>query len=257
MNHYDFTMSITKEAGELLSRRTNEIFDVGEKDNDPRNSITSVDLEINTLLVNAIKKEFPTHGIYSEESEEKKTTSEFLWVIDPIDGTSNFIHHLPHFAICVGLLKNMIPVAGAVYNPVTRELFSFKKDGGAYLNGKQIFVSKVTDISRAFVFLSSGRKQESRDWGILVYGKLLNLALKTSNFSGSALDTCFVAAGRIEANIYGQLTTMDIASAIGILTEAGGKIVDKKGNPITLSKTPQKVIMANNEEIIKILLKII
>ena len=238
-------------------KKSKEAFEIMTKNNDPRDIVTAVDFEVSNFLINAIKKNFPDHGIYSEESEERKSASEFLWVIDPIDGSSNFARHIPHFAICIGLLQNMIPVAGAVYNPNTRELFSFKKDEGAYLNGKPISVSPVSDLSLAYVFLHAGRKKELWDWGGASYRKLLEHANKTSNFSGSALDTCFVAAGRIEASIYGQLTTMDIAAAIGILLEAGGRVVDNNGEPAALSKTPTKIIMTNNDKIKKAILKII
>jgi myo-inositol-1(or 4)-monophosphatase len=141
-------------------------------------------------------------------------------------------------------------VAGAVYNPVTKELFSFKKGGGAFLNGKSIRVSPIEELSKAIVFFHAGRKPDVWDWAARAYRSLLERAHKTSNFSGSALDICFIAAGRIEAAVYGLLTTRDIGAALGILTEAGGIAADKNGSPVTFSPEPQKLLAANNEKIL-------
>ena len=257
MEPYDFVINLVKDAGELLLKQSREAFEVTMKNNDPRDIVTAVDIAVNDFLVSALKKEFPTYGIYSEEGSGQTEEGEYVWTIDPIDGSSNFARHIPHFAICIGLIHNAAPILGVVYNPVTRELFSFKKGMGAYLNGERITVSSETDIKNASVLFHAGRKPELWQWGGEGYSKLLEHAKKTTNLSGSALDACFVAAGRVEANIYGRLSTMDIASAIGILIEAGGRVVDKEGIPVTFSKEPQKVFMSNNESIEKSILSIL
>lgn len=251
MKPYDFIIELVKDAGEILLAQSKSSFEVTMKNNDPKDIVTAVDIAVNDFLVSALKKEFPTYGIYSEEGTSESEAGEYVWAIDPIDGSSNFARHIPHFAICVGLLHKGVPVLGAVYNPVTRELFSFKKGEGAYLNGERIEVSKETELKNSSVLLHAGRKPELWQWGGESYTKLLEHAKKTTNLGGAALDACFVASGRVEANIYGRLSMFDIASAIGILLEAGGRVVDKEGNPITFSKDPQKVFMSNNESIEK------
>jgi myo-inositol-1(or 4)-monophosphatase len=171
-------------------------------------------------------------------------------VIDPIDGTSNFSRGIPHFAVCIGLLENNVPVVGAVFNPVTQELFSFKKGSGAFLNGAPIQVSSITELAQSHVFLRAGRNPENWDWGGEAYKKLLAHANKTNSFAGSALDLCFIAAGRIEAVIYGNLNTMDVASAFGILKEAGGVAAGADGGEITFTTKPHKWFAANNSKIL-------
>ncbi|OGG41260.1 hypothetical protein A2118_04150 [Candidatus Kaiserbacteria bacterium GWA2_50_9] len=256
MNHYDFIVKTVREAGELLLKLRDEGFTATHKGSDTRDIVTSVDTAVNDFIISKIKEMFPEDGVYSEESvgiEAEKNS----WAIDPIDGSSNFARGIPHCAVCIAHLSGGVPDAGAVYNPVTNELFSFKKDGGAFLNGKQIYVSKITELKEASVFLHAGRKPELWDWGGASYTKLLAGAKKTLNYGGSALDACFVASGRIEANIYGRLSTMDIASAIGILLEAGGRVVNDNGEPAVFSTEPQKVLMTNCKEIEQSLLKLL
>lgn len=248
MEPYDFIVTQVRAAGDILIQLREEKFETLEKGGDPRDVVTSVDLAINDFLIGKIKEAFPEDSIYSEEGGGIEG-EERLWTIDPIDGSSNFSRGIPHFAICVALLQNGVPEAGAVFNPITNELFSFKKGSGAFLNGKSIHVSTETELKNAFVFLHAGRKPELWSWGGESYTKLLSATKKTGNYGGSALDACFVAAGRIEVNIYGRLTTLDIAAAIGILLEAGGRVVNEKGEMITFSTEPTKVIMTNCADI--------
>ena len=250
MEPYDFILEKVKKAGELLLRLREEKFEVSIKDANSRDIVTSVDKAVSEFLVSEIKKAFPTDGIYSEEGGGVEQASERRWVIDPIDGTANFSRNIPHFAICVGLPN----VASAVYNPVTNELFSFKKGVGAFLNSKPIQVSTITELSKAHVFLHAGRHEDMWVWGGEAYKKLLANVNKTKNFSGSALDICFVAAGRIEANIYGTLTnTLDLSPALGILAEAGGVASDEKGTALAAGVSSQKLYTANNKAMLEAL----
>lgn len=249
MTRYDFIIEQVKAAGELLMRLREEKFETLEKGGDPRDVVTSVDFAVNDFLIGKIKETFPEDCIYSEENTMSVHEAPRLWTIDPIDGSSNFSRGIPHFAICVAFLQNGVPEVGAVFNPVTNELFSFKKGEGAFLNSKPIHVSEETELENSFVLLHAGRKPEMREWGGRAYRQLLEHAKKTSNLAGSALDACFVAAGRVEANIYGTLSALDIAAALGILLEAGGVVFDEHGAPAVFSPMPQRIIMANSAAI--------
>lgn len=251
MDPYEFAVQKVREAGAVLLDARDKGFAIAEKDNDPKNIVTTADTAVSEFLSAAIRESFPQHGIYSEEGgESDPATSDFVWVIDPIDGTSNFSRGIPHYAVCLGLVDAGIPVVGAVYNPVTNELFSFKKGGGAFMNGAPIKVRENAELSKASVFLHAGRKIEVRDWGGESYRRLLGAAWKTNNYGSSALDTCFVAAGRIEASIYGTLSLLDIAAAVGILKEAGGVIATKDGKQPELISEPQLLFAANNQTIL-------
>ena len=249
MDHYEFCMELIKDAGALLLEMRERNFDVDTKGFDVRDIVTTVDKALNDLMIGKIRSRFPEHAIYSEEGGGNASSSEYVWVIDPIDGTANFSRGIPHYSIVVGLLKKGEPALGAVHNPVTRELYSFKKGRGVWLNDRPICVSSISELEGSSIFFHAGRKLEVRDWGGESYRRLLGSVKKTSNFSGSALDICFVAAGRIEGVVYGTLTTKDIATAIGILIEAGGVVCDASGAPITFSTEPQKVYVANSQKL--------
>jgi len=256
MSFYDFTIETIKEAGVLLMKERKTKFLVSTKNNDHKNIVTSVDINIDNFIKKKINSTYPKHGIYSEESGTEGSGT-YQWTIDPIDGTSNFSRAIPHFSISLGLLKNGIPFCGAVYNPITDELFSFKKDKGAFLNGEKIKVSDIKDIRNAHIFLHAGRGKIIHNWGGESYKKLLEHAKKTSNLACSSLDACFVASGRIEANIYGTLSLHDISPAVGILKEAGGVIRTVDNKKIDVLCKTQKIFMSNNKKIMSELITLI
>jgi myo-inositol-1(or 4)-monophosphatase len=248
MNRRDFCIESVRAAGsELLTLAKRERI-VEVKGGDPKDIVTDADLVIGKMLTDAIATTFPGESIYSEEAPTT-TGNGIQWVIDPIDGTANFSRGIPHYAVCLGVLDGGVPIAGAVFNPMTNELFSFEKGGGAFLNGERIHVSTRTELSKASVLLRAGRKPEFAVWGGEAYTKLLTNAWKTGGLGSASLDTCFVAAGRVEASIYGQFRALDSAPALGILAEAGGMSITKDGTPIGYSAPPQTVIAANTTKI--------
>ncbi|TSC68921.1 MAG: inositol monophosphatase 1-like [Parcubacteria group bacterium Gr01-1014_56] len=247
MDPYEFSIQKVKEVGATLLDARERGFSVATKGGNPRDIVTSIDKKANDILVSAIKKEFPTHRLYSEEGGDVVAGSDEQWVIDPIDGSANFSRGIPHFSVCLGLLKGGAPVAGAVYNPVTKELFSFKKGEGAFLNGNPIGVSGVSVLAEAQVVFSPGsRKPELWDWAAVSYRKLLEKSLKRGMYGSSALDICFVAAGRADVGVYGTLSTLDIAAALGILQEAGGVSASASGGSLEYSIASQKVYIGNS-----------
>lgn len=225
----------------MVMRARAQGFETLQKGGNPKDIVTSADMEVSRFLIDAIRAAFPGHDIYSEEEVGARTDAEYLWVIDPIDGSSNFSRGIPHFAVVVGLLQSGEAVCAAILNPVTNELFSFKKGGGVYLNDTPIHVSPVTDLKQSQVLLHAGRKQELQGWGGEAYRRLLGAVHKSGNLGCASLDICFVAAGRVEANVYGTLlSTLDIAPALGLLAEAGGT-----------SSVGEKVYTANNTTILE------
>lgn len=250
MGEYEFIVDAIKKAGELLLAERERGFTTESKGGDPRDIVTSVDRDVSNFLTTAVHERFPGDAIYSEEGDTH-AQGKRLWTIDPIDGSANFSRGIPHFAVCLGLVEDGVPVAGAVYNPVTRELFSFKKGGGAFLNAAPIRVSRITELGDAHVLFHAGRDPKLAKWGGASYTKLLQNVRKTKNLSSSGLDACFVAAGRVEANIYGTLSSMDISPALGVLNEAGGVASDRAGRPLALSTEVQRIYAANSSPMLE------
>jgi len=248
-SRYNFIILIIKQAGDILLDSRKKHFEVLSKGGDSRNIVTSVDIEVNDFLEKAIYSTYPEDIIFSEETRDVATTKTTFWSIDPIDGTSNFSRHIPHFAIVITYIENNRPAVGAVYNPITRELFSFEKGKGAYLNGEKISVSSVSTLKESYTLLHIGRLDSVREWGIKLQKILLGKAKKTINLGSSALDLCFLAAGRVDVVIYGTLTTRDIAMAVAIVREAGGEVYDILGKPVSISSEPQKIIGVSNKEL--------
>jgi len=251
MNKYNFILEKVKEAAEIIADMQAEGFSVEFKAGNPKDLVTNVDKVVEDFLKKEILSFSPEDSIYGEEGARVEGTSEYSWAIDPIDGTANFSRSIPHYAICIALLKNDDPIMGAVYNPVTRELFSFEKGRGAFLNDKKITVSKISELKDSQIFFTAGRQENTRDWAGDSYKNLLGAAKKTRNFASSSLDVCFVAAGRIEGVVYGTINTLDIAAAFGILKEAGGNFYNQDGPLNTYSTERQKIYIANNEKIYK------
>ncbi len=253
MKHYDFAVGLVKEAGEFIKQSRLGNIQVFHKGTDERDVVTKIDLEVSGLLISRIQQNFPEHRIYSEEGAggEESSTQEYEWVLDPVDGTANFSRGIPHFAVCVGLLHKGVPMVGAIYNPITGELFSFEKGRGAFLNDQPIHVSSTTDPAQAQGILVIGHKAPLWDWGVALYRAFLEHLKKLKAFGSSSLDLCFVAAGRAEVVVYGTFSAKDSAAAVGLLREAGGEIYTPQGEPILLSKKAQPIVVTNNKEMFK------
>lgn len=250
-NRYDFVVDLAKEAGKLILVAREKEIEISAKNNDPRDIVTNVDIEVSEFISARIRNVFPREVIYSEEADADVAFGSF-WSIDPVDGTASFSRGIPHFSVVIAYVESGEPLVGAIYNPVTAECFSFKKGGGAFFNNKKVRVSGIRDLAKASVFMRAGRNKELWDWGANAYRFLLGHANKTANFGSSALDMCFVGAGRIEASVYGNLTAIDIIAAIGFVREAGGIVVGRGGKEIAAnSKEKQPIVAANSLEILQ------
>jgi myo-inositol-1(or 4)-monophosphatase len=242
MNRYEFAVLTAKTAGGLVLSSREKHLEVSSKNRDARDLLTNVDVEVNAFVIEAIKRSFPGEVIYSEESVGGIEGNAAYWSVDPIDGTSNFARDIPHFATVISYIENGQATVGAIYNPITDELFSFEKGRGVFLNGKAIHVTNISMIKDAYVLLHIGRKADVQDWGLKLQKYFLVNAKKNTNLGSSALDLAFLASGRVDAVIYGTMTTADIAVATALVREAGGEIYGIDGSSIELRDTPQQII---------------
>lgn len=233
---YDKIIDIIHQAGEFILSAKCEKSDVSSKEGEA-NFVTVYDLKVQNFLKENILKVLPNASFLAEEDEEDTyTLSELTVIIDPIDGTTNFIKGYNHSCISVGILQDSKPVFGCVYNPYTNETFTAHAGKGAYLNNKKI---KVSENGLDNALISFGTSPYYAD----LFQKTmdtLNVVFKTVadvRRSGSAaLDLCYVAAGRTELYFEYLLSPWDFAAAALIVKEAGGAIVTDSYHEIVFNK---------------------
>ncbi len=208
-------VEIAREAGALLAQLFDHPHEISYKR--PSDLVTDADRRSEALIVERLRTHFPEHAIVSEEGGGHETSSDYCWYVDPLDGTTNFAHGFPAFAVSLGLVYRHESIAGVVYDPVRKEIFSAERGAGSYLNHKRIRVSKVGSLSESL--LATGFPPFSH--GIRRPGS-------------AALDLCSVAAGRFEAFWELKLNPWDKAAGSLVVTEAGGRVSDLAGGPLEL-----------------------
>lgn len=217
-----------KEGGKIAKRYFETSLEKREKSDST--IVTKADEEVEAKIIEIIKGKFPEHGIVGEEGGFSESDSAYQWVIDPIDGTLNFVNGIPIFSVSIALAKNNEPVIGVVFNPITSTLFYAEKGKGAFWNDQKISVSDQ-NATRAMVSMGSSQEIKDKDT-IRELFKILPKHVKTVRHLGSAaLELCYVARGGTEGFINLGTKKWDYAAGSIILLEAGGKITDLKGNP--------------------------
>ena len=247
MNDFDQVVAqLARQAG-LYAKEKQSTLRASTKNDDPRDVVTNIDLEITAHLRERITELFPDHGFYSEEDQTDISTAGYTWAIDPINGTSNYIRSIPYYSSCVTLLCDGQVVSAAIYAPVLDELFQVSAEG-VFLNNEPLRVGVVEALVESYVNFHAGRKKEYRQWAGDTKIALLGSAKKSFDTSSSALDLCYLAAGRTDVVIYGSLTTLDIAGAIAIVRAAGGEVYNyDTRQPVKFLSTPQRIIATASE----------
>lgn len=248
-------IAIIKEAGELLKEgyfSNKEITFKAKKD-----LVTSYDINIENFLKENIAKAFPSFNIIAEESDNSHIQFGDSIIIDPIDGTTNFVNQIPHVCISVGVYQEQKPYMGVVYNPILEELYTAVVNEGAYLNDEKIEVSQDGDlmtslISTGFPYSSGTNKDDLND----VMKKMKHILPHCQDIrrlGSAALDLCYVAKGVYGGYYEMNLKAWDVSAGIIILTEAGGQVSNLEGNNYRLFE--DKYIVASNTKIHESLLK--
>ncbi|XP_077267848.1 inositol monophosphatase 2-like isoform X2 [Temnothorax americanus] len=225
--------------------------------------VTEHDQKIEKILIDGLSREFPDHKIIAEETigtgEMPGLTDAPTWFIDPIDGTHNFIHLFPHFCISVGLTVRKELALGIIYNPSNSELYTAIKGKGAFLNGKPIHTSKVTELKKALVMLEPFVwKLELKDNSIQIprMNALVEATHITRCIGSAALTLAYIARGVADCFFLDtHLRAWDVAAGTLILREAGGTVIDTKGGVYDIMKP--NTIAASNETLAQEISKLI
>ena len=221
----------SEKASKILIRDFGEIEKLQVSKKGPKDFVTNSDLKVEKILIEELNKARPNYSIISEENGvQKKKDKNNTWIIDPIDGTINFLHGIPHFAISIALKANDEIISGLIFDPIKNEIFFAEKNSGAFFNNHRIRVSKKSELNDC-LFVTGGKINKEPD---LSYRK-----------SGcAALDMAYVAAGRYDGYFQKELNIWDIAAGIILVKEAGGML-----NEINLSNNENIKIIASSNDI--------
>ena len=221
----------SEKASKILIRDFGEVEKLQVSKKGPADFVTNSDLKTEKIIIDELQKAKPNYSIVSEENgiknnKDKKNT----WIIDPIDGTVNFLHGIPHFAISIALKSNNEIVSGLIFDPIKNEMFYAEKNNGAYFNNQRIRVSKRNNINEC-LFVTGGKKKDEID-----------LPFRKSGCA--ALDMAYVASGRYDGYFQSDLNIWDIAAGIILVKEAGGIL-----NNIDLTSNENIKIIASSANI--------
>lgn len=220
--------SAAQKAGDILLRYFET--SVRREVKEDKSFVTAADTEAEAAIIAEIKKSFPDHSILSEESGAERQDSPYEWVIDPLDGTANFINGIPLFAVSIAALKDGIPVAGVIFQPVGNSLYVAEKGKGTYWNGKRVRVSNG-DKEHAVITFDPGKKQKDILNALFAHAERF---VKSKRYLGcAALSLAFVARGGTEGVFFLGLNKWDFAAGVLLVEEAGGQLTDFSGAPWT------------------------
>jgi myo-inositol-1(or 4)-monophosphatase len=209
--------------------------------------VTKCDKESQEIICSILAENFPHHSILAEEDLSIEKEKELLWLIDPLDGTTNFAHSLPVFSVSIAFFQEGAPLVGVVYIPMLKEMFHAVNSGGAFLNQKKITVSQEKDLGNSV--LATGFPydcRESKQNNLGNFSKFLVKARAIRRWGVASIDLSYVAAGRFEGFWEPKLKPWDTAAGMLIVQEAGGKVTDYSGNPFDPF---MKEILASNGHI--------
>lgn len=233
-------IEIAEVAGQLITININSQKEINTKTSD-KDLVTEIDKQVEEVIRNIILDKFPSHQVLGEEEVNpgaeasvlalsEKETAENLWIIDPIDGTTNFIHDFPFFCVSIAFAQKGIVKSGLVYSPMTDELFIAEKGKGAMLNGNPINVSQEKALSESLVSTNIPKVNQN----VSVFSQISKEARNVLTLGAAALQLAYVAAGRLSGYWEYGLNSWDVAAGSLIVQEAGGQVTEVTGTPYNI-----------------------
>ncbi|MFH1624963.1 MAG: inositol monophosphatase family protein [Pseudomonadota bacterium] len=221
-------VNAAREAGRILRENLGKSIKIDFKGE--RNLVTDIDRASEKTIIEIIRKKYPDHRILTEESQVKNGTSPYRWIIDPLDGTTNYAHGYPSFCVSIALERKGYVLLGVVYDPILEELFTAEKGNGASLNGGKISVSSTDTLAHSM--LATGFPydlRESQNNNLVHFNNFIMAAQAIRRPGSAALDLCYVAMGRFDGFWELKLSPWDVAAGSLIVGEAGGVVTDFRG----------------------------
>jgi myo-inositol-1(or 4)-monophosphatase len=226
-NALEVAVTAVKDAGKILLAHFSSVKQVKRKSQG--NLVTDVDILSEKLLISFLKKEYPSFGIISEESNPSTSVDGYTWVIDPLDGTNNYTYGIPFFCVNVALVRDEDIMLGVTYDPMRNELFQAQRRKGSYLNESRIRISKLNSLQKSLVGLDLGYSQDMGQNMLETVNRLWGHVHCVRLMGSSSLGMAYVACGRVSLYFHRYLFPWDIASGLLLVREAGGEVVNWQG----------------------------
>ncbi|MBU4360649.1 inositol monophosphatase [Patescibacteria group bacterium] len=254
----EFAIKIVKKAGQELLKYFSRIDKMKVSKKSKHEIVTPADLVVNKIIMSAIKKQFPTHGILSEETGFYQKGADYLWVIDPLDGTTNFSIGNHFFNVSIALIYKNEIILGVILAPFFKQLFVAEKNKGVYLNNIKIKVSNSKkSINSMIDFGYTYKDDKSNQKMAYAHAQFLFKFEHAHNLGAAALELAWVALGRLEAYVLPHTKPWDIAAGVLMIKEAGGKVTDFKNKEYKFTTNEKGNLIASNGKIHKELVEIL
>ncbi len=249
MHEMDVAVNAARAGGEVLKKHFLAGVVASHKyETQTHNLVSVADVEAEQTIVNLIRQTFPKHSVLGEESHHDDAGAEHLWVVDPLDGTNNFVHGIPHFAVSIAYYFQGRAQVGVVYNPLRDDWYTAAAGGGAFYNGTRVSVAAHTQLNQALVgvgfYYDRGAMMEATLTAIrdLFHSQIHGIR----RFGTAALDLAQVGCGQFGAYFEYQLHPWDFAAGVLFVTEAGGRVTTCSGGAVPLAKTD---LLASNSHL--------
>ncbi|HXZ30318.1 MAG TPA: inositol monophosphatase family protein, partial [Dehalococcoidia bacterium] len=229
MTEKELIESLARKAGDTLMKHFRQDWALLKERSTAKGAATKYDKEVDRLIVEEIRRHYPRHSLLTEESGFLKGDSEWLWIVDSLDGTGNFANFNPFFAVCIALMHHSELLLGVTYAPAIDEFYFAEKGQGAYLNGIEIRVSDMSDLNQSYILYCEGGEKDRGRTGRLLH-KVYPRVTDIRKLGSAGLETAWVAAGKREAYFTTRIEPWDVAPGVLLVQEAGGKVSDFQGH---------------------------
>ncbi len=247
-------INIAREAGAIVKEGFGKNFNVEFKSSET-NLVTDIDKASEKFIIETINKKYPGHKILAEESGETDDESEYLWVVDPLDGTTNFAHGIPIFSVSIGLQKKGKTIAGAVFDIMRGIMYYAEQGSGAFADGERISVSTNNILGRSVLVTGFPYNiSDNPDNALEKFAALTKASRAVRRLGSAAIDLCYVARGVFDGFWEVQLHPWDICAGKLIVEEAGGSVTDFEGKAISIFS---KRILATNNRVHGVIMKLL
>jgi len=227
----DIAKSVAKRMGKIQLKNFRKNLKVIRKS--PKDFVSNVDLECQNLAYELLKKEFEYEILSEEKRIQDDIKTDLFWIIDPVDGTHNYISGLPNFGVSIALATKNEFLLGVIYLPYFDEMYYAVKNHGAFMNNEKIQVSKNNDLEKSMITFDNQFYLNKKSFDI--YKKIVDSCFTTRILGSAVYDFCLIASGKVDARVWNNTKIFDFAAGLTIVNEAGGQVTDFSGNEINLN----------------------